>query len=119
MSAGRYAYRLGYADGAARRLSDAVWVDVPAAVRFALQGAWPNPARGKLLVAFALPSREPATLGLYDLSGRRLAARDVGALGAGRHVVPIAEGLRLAPGLYWLRLTQGAAHATAKAVVAQ
>jgi hypothetical protein len=42
-----------------------------------------------------------------DVSGRRILGRDVGSLGAGRHRVNLAEGRRVAPGLYWVRLTQG------------
>jgi hypothetical protein len=35
-------------------------------------------------------------------------SREVGSLGAGRHTVNLAEGRRLTPGLYWVRLVQGA-----------
>jgi len=37
----------------------------------------------------------------------KLAVAEVGSLGAGRHTVNLAEGRRLAAGLYWVRLTQG------------
>ncbi len=56
------------------------------AQRLELEGARPNPAvAGQLTVAFTLPNAEPARLELIDVSGRRLAARDVGSLGPGRH----------------------------------
>jgi hypothetical protein len=45
---------------------------------------------------------------LVDVSGRQVAAREVGALGVGRHVVNLGAGLQLSPGLYLVRLTQGA-----------
>jgi hypothetical protein len=41
------------------------------------------------------------------VSGRRVVAREVGSLGPGRHTLDLAEGRRLAPGLYVVRLTQG------------
>jgi hypothetical protein len=87
-------------------------------VAFALDGAWPNPANANgLHVAFALPSGAGARLDLWDVSGRRVLAREVGPLGAGRHTVNLAEGRRVAPGLYWVRLTQGPNRRTARVVV--
>ena len=75
---------------------------------FALAGVWPNPAlASRLSVEFALPDAAPARLDLMDVSGRRVATREVGALGAGRHVIDLAESRHLAPGLYLVRLTQG------------
>jgi uncharacterized repeat protein (TIGR01451 family) len=80
--------------------------DLPTA-RLALAGAWPNPSRdGKLRVALSLASREPATLELLDIAGRRIARREVGWLGPGRHEVALAPAGALAPGFYFLRLTQ-------------
>jgi hypothetical protein len=38
-------------------------------------------------------------------------------MGAGRHAVDIAEGERLAPGLYFIRLTRGADQRVARMVV--
>ena len=60
------------------------------------------------MVHFALPTGEPATLELLDVAGRRVTERTVGTLGAGRHSVELGEGRRLQPGLYFVRLTQGA-----------
>jgi hypothetical protein len=77
-------------------------------VVFALEGARPNPALGgRMLVHFALPSGEPATLALIDVAGRRVAEREVGSLGAGRHSVDLLAGRRLPPGVYLVRLMQG------------
>ena len=85
--------------------------DVPASqpLSFALEGARPNPVHGEQLsVTFTLPKTAPAKLELVDVSGRRVVEREVGTLGAGRHAVDLAADQRLAPGLYLLRLTQGA-----------
>jgi hypothetical protein len=46
-----------------------------------------------------------------------IASRDVGALGAGRHVVDLAGERRLAAGVYLVRLTQGGQQRTTRAVV--
>ena len=67
----------------------------------------PNPAHGGALVAnVVLPSADPAQLELLDVMGRRLASRELGALGAGRHTVELGTGMHLAPGVYLIRLTQ-------------
>jgi hypothetical protein len=60
------------------------------------------------LLYFALPTGEAATLELVDLAGRRVIERAVGTLGAGRHSIDLAEGRRLEPGLYFVRLKQAA-----------
>lgn len=96
-------------------------LDAPNAERplaLALRGATPNPASAtRLAIDFELPTEAPARLELLDVSGRRVAFQDVGALGAGRHVVDLAQGGRIAPGLYLVRLTQGANSRTARAAV--
>jgi hypothetical protein len=56
---------------------------------------------------------------LLDVSGRRVLAREVGSLGGGRHAVNLAEGRRVAPGLYWVRLTQGANQRTTRVAITQ
>jgi len=61
-----------------------------------------------MIVQFVLPSGSPAKLELFDVSGRRVAHRDVGQLGPGRHSVNLAEGGRLRPGVYLVRFTQDA-----------
>ena len=87
---------------------------------FELEGVRPNPSRGeRLTVSFVLPSGEPARLELMDVSGRRVVGREVGALGAGRHVLDLAGEGRLPPGLYLVRIAQGANARTARVIVLQ
>jgi hypothetical protein len=68
--------------------------------------AAPNPARGTLQLALALPSSDPARIELFDLSGRRVAARTLAGR-TGAHVVRLDETRGLDPGVYVVRLTQG------------
>jgi hypothetical protein len=83
---------------------------------FALEGARPNPAfGGRMVVHFALTGGESATLELLDVAGRRVRERAVGMLGAGRHAVDFGDGLK--PGLYFLRLIQGASQRVARATL--
>ena len=118
-SGGRYAYRLGYRDGEGEAFSAETWLDIPSGYRLALEGLRPNPAQGRLVVSFMLPSAERATLELIDVTGRRVAAREVGSLGAGSHLLELSDGARVPAGLYWLRLIQGGRVLTARGVVAR
>lgn len=103
----RYDYRLGIIDAGAESFTDDTWV-LAVTPELALLGATPNPLRGgSLSVGFILPSSAAARLELIDVSGRRVTARDVGALGAGRHVVDLSSGARIPPGVYLVRLTRG------------
>lgn len=87
---------------------EAVSVPPPTPALFGLDPVRPNPSSGGALTAqFTLASAAAASLELLDVAGRRILARDVGSLGAGRHAVDLAEGARLAPGLYLLLLRQG------------
>jgi hypothetical protein len=75
---------------------------------FALSGVRPNPSVGDVRVSFSLPDGAPATLALYDLTGRRIESLSVGALGPGVHVASLGHGpSTLPPGVYCVCLTQG------------
>jgi len=65
-----------------------------------------NPVSRDLVVGFELASARDARLELVDVAGRRVTAREVGALGPGRHRVSLDEASQSAPGLYFLRLHQ-------------
>ncbi|MFI5371587.1 MAG: hypothetical protein ACHQ52_08520 [Candidatus Eisenbacteria bacterium] len=117
LAPGRYAYRLTYDDGGVPATTAESWVVVPVAAGFALAGARPNPVSGDPMIRFSLPSGDPATLEMCDLAGRRIATREVGGLGAGEHTLRITGSARLAPGVYWVRLTQAGRSAAMRVVV--
>jgi len=80
-----------------------------APLSFALAGVFPNPALSHdLAVRFVLPLRAAARLELIDVAGRSVVSREVGTLEAGAHTVNLAEHARIRPGLYFVRLRQGA-----------
>jgi hypothetical protein len=122
-----YYYKLSAVDvngneGAFAALGPVGTLDVTgdAKLEFALAGVTPNPARGdRLMVDFTLPIADPARLELIDVTGRRVTSRDIGALGAGQHVVNLAAARPLAPGIYLVKLTQGARSRVARAAVIQ
>ncbi|MFI5371268.1 MAG: choice-of-anchor D domain-containing protein [Candidatus Eisenbacteria bacterium] len=91
---------------------------IPDMLVFALQGARPNPAGRELQIAFTLPDGAATTLELLDLAGRRLRSEDVGALGAGRHLVSLGGTHSLPAGIYLIRLTRvGQSFVTKAAIV--
>ena len=77
----------------------------------------PNPMSGRFRVSFTLPSSAPASVDLVDLAGRRLLAREVGALGPGPHQVELGDASAFQPGLYFLRLKQGDRSEVARVVI--
>jgi hypothetical protein len=114
----RYGYRLGVRDGAVERFVGETSVEIPAALGFALESPRPNPTTGRALqVAFVLPDDARATLALFDVSGRLLESREVGALGAGRHLVTLGAAQPLEPGLHFVRLERHGQVRIAKALV--
>lgn len=112
---GRYGYRLALGAGGGSPYGGEVWVDVPREARLAIAGLTPNPGGADAAIVFTLASRERATIEMVDLAGRRVFAREVGSLGPGTHALPL--GGRIAPGVYWLRLEQGARRVTARGVI--
>ncbi len=111
----------GYEVVGALEVSDRFAIASPLAVGgtrldLALQGAVPNPGR-ELRVSFVLPSGEPASLVVYDVGGREVSRRAVGALGAGRHMVTLAPSGTLAPGVYLVHLVRGDRRLVARAAV--
>jgi hypothetical protein len=113
----RYGYRLGFVDQGVQRYTTETWVDVPQHFELALAGARPNPSAGHMNVAFSLRDDSPASLAMVDVAGREVMNREVNSLGPGSHVVPMESSSELAPGLYWLRLTQSGRSLLARAVI--
>jgi hypothetical protein len=112
----RYGYRLRALGDDNGAVWGEIWVDVPGGARLALRGAI-NPSRSTIRVAFSLESSAPASLELFDLMGRRVDARQVGALGPGEHSLALGTARSLAPGLYVVRLTSEGRSMTAKALL--
>jgi len=111
----RYGWRLVRPNGEVA--SEEAWATLPQTLRFALQPARPNPVPGgELRAAFTLAEPGQVRVEVYDVAGRREHVRELAALDPGPHEVSLVEA-RLAPGLHWLRLTQGAQTAQVRVVV--
>ncbi len=89
-------------------------VEPPGHGALALGRVLPNPARGLFSVTSTLPDDRPARLELFDLAGRAAFQRDF--QGAGRHDLSI-DGVALAPGVHWLRLSHATGVRTSRVVV--
>ena len=87
----------------------------PAAL--AVHGGAPSPAVGRMRIAFSLPRGGAAGLEVMDVAGRLVWSRDVGAMGAGRHVVDLGSTRGAAPGLYFIRLRQDGRTATGRVML--
>jgi hypothetical protein len=81
----------------------------------ALAAPWPNPAHARLEVRCSLPDERPATLALYDVSGRRL--RQAVLRGAGARTASFDGLAALPPGVYLLRLAHGGVARSARVVL--
>ena len=111
----RYGYRLALGEGGAAPYAGEAWVVIPATTKLALAGFAPGSGSGSASVRFALPGSGRAEIQVFDVAGRRALVRDVTAFGPGAHAIPL--GASLAPGVYWLRLSQGGESASARGVL--
>lgn len=86
------------------RLSEPVTVD-RRVKEVELRGTYPNPARSRATIRYALPETRDVTLRLYDMLGRQVRSI-VSARQVGRHEASLDVG-RLPSGTYFLRLKAG------------
>jgi hypothetical protein len=77
----------------------------------------PRPFAGVPEVEVTLATADPARLEVLDIAGRRVATHELAASGPGSRTLQLDAAARLTPGIYWLRLTQGARSAHARVAV--
>lgn len=104
----RYGYRIGIVDAGEEVLVGETWVSIPG-YSLALFGARPNPAPGdQIVIGFGLPMQASGKLELLDIAGRMLDSADLAQYGPGSHTLRLAQGMRIMPGVYLVRLRHGA-----------
>ena len=83
----------------------------------------PNPSRDGAELEYVLPADGPASVTVFDLSGRRVADLETGWRMAGRHRVrwdgKDAGGARVAAGVYIVELTAGGERSTRKLTITE
>jgi hypothetical protein len=89
---------------------------VRAPEEIALQGAYPNPARGQATLEFAIPERRAVQIAFYDVLGRWVATVVDGKKVAGRHEVEV-DLSGFSSGTYFLRMRSGDFAATRRLTV--
>ena len=114
-------YRLQQVDtDGTTSLSEAVTIARGAVTRLELLGTYPNPARSRATVRFAIPTgtaKQDVSLRLYDVLGREVRSVRT-AVDEGRHEVQLSTG-GLSSGVYFLRLRAGGTIKTRKLTVVQ
>ena len=77
-------------------------------LELSLAPPWPNPARERVQVGFALPRSTRVSLAIYDVMGRKMRQVADGVLPAGGHVerwdLRDASGSEARAGLYFVRM---------------
>src|SRR5262249_32172873 len=101
-----FEYALSLSDNGAQLMAGQVWVDIPKGNTFALTHVGPNPSSTGFHVSFSLPSSAPATLELVNVSGKLVQSLNVGGKASGTQEVDLGKAQKLAPGVYWVHLTQ-------------
>jgi hypothetical protein len=91
----------------------------PLPTEFALSAARPNPFSARTVVDLAVPEgKGAASVFVYDLQGRRIAALADGELAPGVHALGWdgrdTQGRRVSAGVYFVRLETETAQATRK-----
>jgi hypothetical protein len=106
----RYEYRIGVSGMDGMQYFGDTWVVVPAAAELAIRQVT-SPVTGDLQFNYTLPRNGPATIRLFDVTGRAIASVQVASSGQ-----TSLGGRGLDSGVYWVRLTQGARSVTARTV---
>jgi hypothetical protein len=112
-------YRLVQIDvGGSVVYSDPITLDRSAVQTLQLKAPYPNPARNRVKVPFAVPegpAEADVSIRLYDILGRRIqTVKAQAAPGRHRHVLEVND---LASGVYFLRLRAGDASEVRKVTV--
>ena len=92
-------------------------------VAFALGASYPNPFASTTSFSLALPREASVELTVYDVTGRRVRTLHSGALSAGRHTVSWnatdESGSRVAPGVYFAKMSSDGFTGSQKVVLLQ
>ncbi|MFO7654605.1 MAG: C1 family peptidase [Candidatus Krumholzibacteriia bacterium] len=111
----------GFSDHASLDVTAAPGSDLPRAL--GITAVVPNPFNPQTAIGFAVPRPARVSVAVYDLAGRRIRTLVDGPVAAGHHIAVwdgrTDRGRFVAAGVYLVRVHDGQAVATAKAVLAK
>ncbi len=111
-----YGYKLGIQEAGAEAFYAETYL-LAEDTRFSVTGVTPNPSPGgRMTVRFVLPNASAASVELLDIAGRRVEQRIVSGT-VGVQEVELGTGMRIAPGLYWVRIRHGDREQSVRAIV--
>ncbi len=124
-SAGSSSYRMGsgfwYGAAVVVQNPSSVPAAAPGVVRFGLGVPSPNPASGETAIAFSIAHEGNVSLSIYDVTGREVRNLVNGFHASGSQVVhwngTDERGNRVAPGIYFYRLTMLGERAVSKVTI--
>jgi hypothetical protein len=88
--------------------------DVPRALMVHTVG---NPTCAAMAIQCDLPGHEPARVDVFDVTGRLVNHREIAVATPGTMRIEAGAGARVAPGVYWVRLSQAARRPDTRMVV--
>ena len=109
-----YGYRIGMFVEGVEGFFGETWITVPSVEELALQDPQPNPSPGNAALSFRLRGLGDARLLLFDLGGREVLWINLRTFTRGEHRINLPESHHFSPGLYFLRLSEGAQTRTRK-----
>jgi hypothetical protein len=116
-----YAARVDSAPTGSPVSADGAGAPPPASL--AIRHITPNPSGGEVRIDFELPAAAPASIQIYDPSGRRVRTLTAGGPGTGRFSSTWdgrdGAGKSAAAGVYFIRLTSGGQAAVRRVVLAR
>jgi hypothetical protein len=118
-----YGYQIVVTSEVGDEVLGEVWVSAPTDVHDRTPNAalavsvWPNPAVGPLSISFTLADDDRGRLEMFDVRGKRVLERDIGALGAGAHRLEIGHARDYPAGVYFVRLTQSGRSVSSRLVL--
>lgn len=95
--------------------------EVPDVPRLALSAPYPNPATRTTTIRWTMPRAGEAVLDVFDVAGRRVRRLQAGPATAGEHAsawdLLDGSGVRVTPGVFFLRFASGGQTRSARMVV--
>lgn len=112
-----YDYRVSWTENGVTHHGGETRALIPHGVALAMSAPTPSPARSCFELELSVPNGRDASIELLDVTGRLLERRTLRGTGVAPLRVRVGDGGRLAPGVYLLRLADGASSISRRAAL--